>query len=503
MQPTELTPSRRAVRALAALLIGGVAAVAVTPWPAGAVVDFTFTTPNAIKVGPANIEYIKVDCVISNTGTEADEYDILRRVQAIPAAWLTSICIGGNDGLLANGLPGGCQAPFVDSLYANTPPCGFPSCGGPTDFGLNPGQNDTISCYVTPNSTEGSGYATFTVRSTVNPAVTRTLVLGAVSDGIEILVMDDDGAQTLETFYQAAIPGFIPSGTWHRALDAASAAELANFTYVVWFTGNAVPGLDATDRTALATYLTGGGKLVLTGQDVAFDLCDPASPNFSMANVTWYETNLKTRYVSNNSNSTNITGIAGDPISNGLNLAIQGGTGANNQTDPDVLRSLAGAGNVWTYGAGNLVAATKVVNQGNRAVNLGFGFEAIANAADRQTVMQRMIEWLGASPVGIADADAPGMPAAIEIEPARPNPFNPATILAFRLQSAGAVELRIIDTRGHVVRVLVAGERTAGRHEVSWDGRDAEGREVASGVYVAEVAVAGSGADRTKLMLVR
>ncbi len=156
-----------------------------------------------------------------------------------------------------------------------------------------------------------------------------------------------------------------------------------------------------------------------------------------MANVTWYETNLKTRYVSNNSSSTNITGIAGDPISDGLNLAIQGGTGANNQTDPDVLRSLAGAGNVWTYGAGNLVAATKVRNQGNRAVNLGFGFEAIANAGDRQTVMQRMIEWLGASPVGIAEPEAAAMPAAIEIEPARPNPFNPATILAFRMQLGG------------------------------------------------------------------
>ncbi len=172
--------------------------------------DFTFTTPNAIKVGPSNIKYIKVDCVIANTGTEADEYDILRRVQAIPPGWTTSICIGGNDGLLANGLPGGCQAPFVDSLYANTPPCGFPSCGGPTNFGLNPGQNDTISCYVTPSGGEGSGYATFTVRSTVNSAVARTLVLGAVSDGIEILVMDDDGGQTLETFYQAAIPGHHP-----------------------------------------------------------------------------------------------------------------------------------------------------------------------------------------------------------------------------------------------------------------------------------------------------
>ena len=125
----------RAACALGAILLLG-AAVA----PAEAVVDFTFTTPKAIKVGPTGLEYVKVDCVITNTGTDPDSYDILRRAENGPAGWTTSICIGGYDGFLTNGLPGGCQAPFVDSLYAGAPPCGFPSCGGPTNFALNPGQ---------------------------------------------------------------------------------------------------------------------------------------------------------------------------------------------------------------------------------------------------------------------------------------------------------------------------------------------------------------------------
>jgi hypothetical protein len=484
--------------ALLLLLLGGLALA-----PAEAAVDFTFTTPHAIKVGPVGLEYVKVDCVITNTGTEADSYDILRRNESVPTGWATSICIGGYDSFLTNGLPGGCQAPFVDSLYAGSPPCGFPSCGGPTGFGLNPGQQDTISCYVTPSGGEGSGYATFAVRSTVNPTVVRTLTMGAVSNGVDILLMDDDGAQTLETYYDAAVPGVFAKGIWRRSVSSTTGAELLNFPFLIWFTGNAVPGLDASDRTALASYLSGGGKLIASGQDLAYDLCDPASPNFSAANVTWYETNLKSRYVGNNSSSTSLTGVAGDPISGGLNLTIQGGTGANNQTDPDVIRPLAGAGDVWTYGATTQVAATRAIGVGYRVVNLAFGFEAIASATDRQTVIERSLEWLATSGVGIADQGAGRVTSPVALAPARPNPFNPATFLAFEIAREGAVELRILDATGRHVRTLAQGTLAAGRHEAFWDGRDANGQGVASGLYVAEVTVAGQGSDRTKLVLVR
>jgi hypothetical protein len=499
MRSIESRPCRVAGILGAFLLLVGGAALA----PAHAAVDFTFTAAHPIKVGPTGLEYVKVDCVVQNTGTVADSYDILRWSENVPSGWTTSICIGGYDGFLTNGLPGGCQAPFVDSLYANAPPCGFPSCGGPTSFGMNPGQQDTVSCYVTPNGAEGSGYAVFAVRSTANPAIIRPLTLGAVSDGVDVLLMDDDGNQTLETYYDAAVPGIFARGIWRRSAGSTTAAELLNFPFVIWFTGNAVPGLDASDRTAIAGYLAGGGKLIVTGQDLAYDLCDPASPNFSAANVTWYETNLKSRYVGNNSSSTSLTGVAGDPISNGLNLSIQGGTGANNQTDPDVIRPLTGAGEVWTYGAGTQVAATRILGQGYRAVNMAFGFEAIANASDRQTVLERAFTWLAASPIGVDDADAGAVAPRVAIEPARPNPFNPATLLAFQIAREGAVELRIVDMQGRLVRTLAHGVLPAGRHQAFWDGRDAAGRGVASGVYVAEVSVAGQGQDRTKLILVR
>jgi len=483
---------------LAALLLLGVAVA-----PAGAVVDFTFTTTKAIEVGSVGLEYFLVDCVVTNTGTEPDGYDVLRRSESLPSGWTTVIMIGGPDGLLTNGLPAPKNAPFVDSLYAGLPPCGFPSCAGPTNFGLNPGQVDTVQCLFTPFGPEGSGYATFTIRSTANPNVFRTLVMGLVTNGVDVLVMDDDGGETLETYYEAAVPGNLTPGTWHRNLSSVTSAELLNFPLAIWFTGAAAPSLDASDRTAISDYLAGGGKLILSGQDVAYDLCDPASPNYSPENFTWYQTRFKTRYVGTNSSSTSLTGVAGDPISNGLNLTIQGGTGANNQTDPDVLTPLPGAGTVWTYGAGNQAAATRILGQGYRAVNLGFGFEAVANAVDRQMILARAFSWLTGSSIGIADAGVVQASKAVAIEPPRPNPFNPATMLAFELGHAGNVELRILGPNGRVVSTLVDARLSGGRHEVSWDGRDAQGREVASGVYLAEISLAGVESARAKLTLVR
>ena len=149
------------------------------------------------------------------------------------------------------------------------------------------------------------------------------------------------------------------------------------------------------------------------------------------------------------------------------------------------------------------VAATRIIGVGYRAVNLGFGFEAIASATDRQTVLERSFQWLAASGVGVADQGSGRVTSPVAMAPARPNPFNPATLLAFEIAREGTVELRILDASGRMVRTLAQGFLSAGRHEAFWDGRDSEGRGVASGLYVAEVTAAGQGSDRTKLVLVR
>lgn len=73
--------------------------------------------------------------------------------------------------------------------------------------------------------------------------------------------------------------------------------------------------------------------------------------------------------------------------------------------------------------------------------------------------------------------------------PAYPNPFNPEIWIPFALAEPSLVEVWIYDLRGAVVRHLSLGWREAGRYSdpqraAHWDGRNAQGELVASGVYL-------------------
>ena len=67
---------------------------------------------------------------------------------------------------------------------------------------------------------------------------------------------------------------------------------------------------------------------------------------------------------------------------------------------------------------------------------------------------------------------------------ASPNPFNPRTTLFYSLPVPGRAELVVYDLAGRRVKTLVSGHVEAGQHAAEWDGRDEQGRRVASGVYL-------------------
>jgi FlgD Ig-like domain len=73
--------------------------------------------------------------------------------------------------------------------------------------------------------------------------------------------------------------------------------------------------------------------------------------------------------------------------------------------------------------------------------------------------------------------------ATVRLYPARPNPFNPQTLLSYRIEQSGPVRLALFDVQGRMVRELVHETRPAGRYDVAWDGTDSRGNACASGVY--------------------
>jgi photosystem II stability/assembly factor-like uncharacterized protein len=110
--------------------------------------------------------------------------------------------------------------------------------------------------------------------------------------------------------------------------------------------------------------------------------------------------------------------------------------------------------------------------------------------------------WALFTPDDVTGVDAPKRSRATYLAQNVPNPFNPTTRIVFGLDAPGAVSLRIYDSAGRLVRVLVEGNRAAGHYTELWDGKDAGGSAVASGIYFYRLA-AGSFVETKKIALIR
>ena len=65
----------------------------------------------------------------------------------------------------------------------------------------------------------------------------------------------------------------------------------------------------------------------------------------------------------------------------------------------------------------------------------------------------------------------------------RPNPFNPATEISYRIAGQQQVTLKIYDVAGRLVRTLVDEPQAAGVYSITWNGIDNAGATVSTGVY--------------------
>jgi hypothetical protein len=77
-----------------------------------------------------------------------------------------------------------------------------------------------------------------------------------------------------------------------------------------------------------------------------------------------------------------------------------------------------------------------------------------------------------------------------------PNPFNPSTLIRYRLSVSGKVRLAVYDLLGRQVAVLIDGNITAGTHHVTFDAAT-----LASGMYVYRLETDGSVFTKTLLLV--
>jgi immune inhibitor A len=331
--------------------------------------------------------------------------------------------------------------------------------------------------------------------TTTAPADTFRTTFYKYVGGVEVLLVDDDDGSSLgspmdrEFYYKAAIDSLdIPYDYWDAKTALPDTTSMYSHQYVIWFTGDNRPDvLNAARVTLLRNFLNRGGRLLLTGQNIAEQLS-------TSADSTFLRDYLKARFVGNCSPS-RISGTPLDPIGMGDSLWVYTYDGASNQSSADILDVLPGANRPFNYelpctGAAATAFASPA---GYRVVFCGFGLEAIVNTktgfAKRQTVMQRILDFLSSSQTTSIDDDFSDLPlpSAFELSQNFPNPFNPATMIRYEISPKANGErfsLDVFNIIGQKVATLASGIARAGSYTAEFDATTEP-----SGVYLYRLTV--------------
>ena len=95
-----------------------------------------------------------------------------------------------------------------------------------------------------------------------------------------------------------------------------------------------------------------------------------------------------------------------------------------------------------------------------------------------------------------------GLPEGPQLQQNAPNPFNSQTVISYFMLAPSPARLEVFALTGQRVAILLQGPQQAGLHRLHWDGRDGEGRPLASGIYLYRL-VTAEGALTRKLVLLR
>jgi len=309
--------------------------------------------------------------------------------------------------------------------------------------------------------------------------------------------------------------GALVSGEWGIASCSNEAAryglvQLLDYDFVDYILGEestADETFGSNEQDLIKSYLQEGGKLFVSGSELAWDLSNKGST----ADKTFCHKYLKVRYADDAPNNQPNNTYSAEPLSGGIFGGLStirfdnGNHGTYNVSWPDVFQTKNGSIGFLAYSglatsngfAG--VCSEGIVEGGSavsKAVVLGFPFETIYPDSMRTEVMQKVIAFFE-QPFTAMGGESLAIPGQYRLFQNYPNPFNPLTTIRYQLPQPEFVTLRIIDLLGQDVRTLVRQEQPAGDYRIMLN---ASG--LASGTYLYELR-AGDFTERKKLCLLK
>lgn len=331
----------------------------------------------------------------------------------------------------------------------------------------------------------------------------------------QVLIVDDDGGSTqnLEQYVENVLyADKVPTMVWDKSIAGSpKTTDLTEYNVVIWLTGDYRDQLlTEDDIDALEGFLSEGRKLFLNGQGIASQL--HASDSAFLADY------LRATYRDSTFDWIPLVLPMEGAISTGAKGIAFSASGAYvaNQTVFDHIYPANGSIGEWKYhdmGQGEDYGIISYSDENYKLVYSTFGFESIisnrTSYESQQTLMTRIMDFFGALPTDVADGDdmAINLPAQISLEQNYPNPFNPITNISYTITGISGnhverTQLAVYNVIGQKVITLVDRYESPGKRTVTWDGRDDNGRPIASGIYFYRI-IRGDMTQTRKMILMK
>ncbi len=173
-------------------------------------------------------------------------------------------------------------------------------------------------------------------------------------------------------------------------LDIPSSEALAKYDTIVWSAPLDSPGYIGAG-SSLTSYLSQGGNLFISGQNVALWDGNPSRPE------PWWYSQLKGEFIRNAELPLAIVG-EGDTLFAGLELELNGHDSADNQLSVDISQPQSNSFTqvAFHYDDGSPAALQSSLCEPSRIVYLGFGLEGVSTVSKREEILARSFDYFAA-----------------------------------------------------------------------------------------------------------
>jgi len=314
--------------------------------------------------------------------------------------------------------------------------------------------------------------------------VNRTLNITVKKSSV-FFVINDTSATTRTKYINSLERLDIPFAYWDIVSKGSSPTQVVFNQFepaliTFWVAGGPTSSnLSNDERTLLINQFEAGNRVILAGNNIAqySDTADVLLAQY-----------FGVRFVTN-TNANGLKGFTNDYIGHGLNFNLLA-------TGKDYVRLTTNAlgtkyARSFHHGTGTADTIRIAAVRGEHSVKkwksvfYAIGLDLLTEA-NLDTLLNRTIKFCADTNFVTKVEDVYSvstLPVRYYLHQNYPNPFNPNTIIKFDLPARSQVEVSIYDVNGKLVKKLINDQKEAGYHSVEWNGTDAYGRKVSSGIY--------------------